>query len=172
VRPSSRTPPPSPFDWKLLFEKGFRWVGLMRRGNHTDTTKVHLSARWSPSTLCQPNESLSWLAVSRQMDWEGGGSIARPPWSPDLTPVDFSLWGHIKDLVYQTEVQDVNELCCQITAACETFTPVVLQNTWHEVECCLHICWSMKGTYVDLLRNFKTLKLSASFSEFPFFYLY
>jgi hypothetical protein len=39
------------------------------------------------------------------------GPIAWPPRSPDLTPLDFFLWGYIRDLVYQTKVQDVAELC-------------------------------------------------------------
>jgi hypothetical protein len=57
------------------------------------------------------------------------GPIAWPPRSPDLTPSDFFLWGYIKDLVYQTKVQGVAELHCRITAACETVTPAMLQNT-------------------------------------------
>lgn len=35
--------------------------------------------------------------------WIGrGGSITWPPRSPDLTPIDFFLWGHVKQEVYQT----------------------------------------------------------------------
>jgi hypothetical protein len=41
----------------------------------------------------------------------------------------FFSWGYIKNLLYQTKVQDVDELRCQITAACETVKPVVLQNS-------------------------------------------
>jgi hypothetical protein len=57
------------------------------------------------------------------MGWIGRrGPIAWPPRSPDLTLLDFFLWGYIKDLVYQTKVQDVAELRRRITAACETVT--------------------------------------------------
>jgi hypothetical protein len=58
----------------------------------------------------------------------------------DLTPLDFFLWGYIKDLLYQMMVQDVGELHCHISAACETVTPVMLQNTGQEVEYHLKIC--------------------------------
>jgi hypothetical protein len=55
--------------------------------------------------------------------WIGrSGLIAWPPRSPALTPLDFFLWGYIKDLVYQTKVQDVTELRRRITAVCETVT--------------------------------------------------
>jgi hypothetical protein len=51
--------------------------------------------------------------------WYGrGGFITWPARSPDLTPLDLFLWEYIKDLVYQTKVQGVDELHCQITAAC------------------------------------------------------
>jgi hypothetical protein len=74
------------------------------------------------------------------------GPIAWPPRSPDLTPLDFFLWGYIKDLVYQTKVQDVAELRRRITAACETVTPVMLQ----EVEYHLNIFWATKGAHMEI----------------------
>jgi hypothetical protein len=81
---------------------------------------------------------------------EGRGPITRPPRSPDLTPLDFFLWGYIKDLVYQTKVQDVAKLHRRITAVCETVTPVMLQNTWQDVEYHLNICRATKGTHVEI----------------------
>ena len=37
--------------------------------------------------------------------WLGrGGLVAWPPRSPDLTPLDYYLWGHMKTLVYETKV--------------------------------------------------------------------
>ena len=38
--------------------------------------------------------------------WLGrGGPVAWPPRSPDLTPLDYYLWGHMKTLVYKTKVE-------------------------------------------------------------------
>src|SRR5258705_3354060 len=52
--------------------------------------------------------------------WIGrGGPIAWPPRSPDLTPLDFFLWGHVKSLVYATAVETQEELTARIIAACE-----------------------------------------------------
>ncbi|GFV88973.1 hypothetical protein TNCV_4911751 [Trichonephila clavipes] len=34
----------------------------------------------------------------------GGGPVAWPPRSPDLSPLDFFLWGAMKGLVYDTPV--------------------------------------------------------------------
>ena len=43
--------------------------------------------------------------------WIGrDGPIPRPPRSPDITPLDFFLWGYVKDIVYRTKVRDVSDL--------------------------------------------------------------
>lgn len=53
--------------------------------------------------------------------WIGrGGPIAWPPRSPDLNPLDFYFWGHIKTMVYVTEVNTKEELVNRIHAAAAT----------------------------------------------------
>lgn len=53
--------------------------------------------------------------------WIGrGGPIAWPPRSPDLNPLDFYLWGHLKSLVYSSPVNDVDTLRNRLVAGCET----------------------------------------------------
>ena len=43
--------------------------------------------------------------------WLGrGGPAAWPPRSPDLTPLDYYLWGHMKTLVYETKVESTAAL--------------------------------------------------------------
>ena len=38
--------------------------------------------------------------------WLGrGGPVTWAPRSPDLTPLDYYLWGHMKTLVYETKVE-------------------------------------------------------------------
>ena len=46
-------------------------------------------------------------ALNHQIEW--------PPRSPDLIPVDFFLWGHLKSKVYTTPPADLNELQQRIT---------------------------------------------------------
>ena len=51
--------------------------------------------------------------------WIGrGGPIEWPPRSPDLTALDYYIWGHMKTLVYETKV-DSKELCHRIFAAAD-----------------------------------------------------
>lgn len=52
--------------------------------------------------------------------WIGrGGFIQWPPRSPDLNPMDFFLWGHLKDRVYETTVDTIEELRHRINVATE-----------------------------------------------------
>jgi hypothetical protein len=52
--------------------------------------------------------------------WLGrGGPVAWPPRSPDLTPLDYYLWGHMKTLVYETKVKSIAALRDHIFAAAE-----------------------------------------------------
>ncbi|GBP93868.1 hypothetical protein EVAR_92799_1 [Eumeta japonica] len=51
----------------------------------------------------------SWIGRDGQFPW--------PPRSPDLTPLDFYVWGRAKELVYATEVQNVEDLREWIEAA-------------------------------------------------------
>lgn len=52
--------------------------------------------------------------------WIGrGGPVAWPARSPDLNPLDFFLWGHLKSVIYEGEVDDVNTLQRRIQHACD-----------------------------------------------------
>jgi len=47
-----------------------------------------------------------YLNESFRNRWSGhGGPVAWAPRLPDLTPLDYYLWGHMKTLVYKTEVE-------------------------------------------------------------------
>ncbi|KAJ4434108.1 hypothetical protein ANN_16428 [Periplaneta americana] len=52
--------------------------------------------------------------------WIGrDGAIAWPPRSPDLNPLDFYVWGHLKSLVYSSPVPDLESLRNRIVACSE-----------------------------------------------------
>lgn len=50
--------------------------------------------------------------------WIGrNGPVPWPPRSPDLTPLDFYLWGHMKSLVYETPVESEMDLVARVAVA-------------------------------------------------------
>jgi hypothetical protein len=46
-----------------------------------------------------------------------GGPVPWPPRSPDLNPLDYCVWGHVKSLVYTSAVDTVEELQHRIEGA-------------------------------------------------------
>ena len=61
-----------------------------------------------------------YLNESFPNHWLGrGGPVAWPLRSPDLTPLDYCLWGHMKTLLYETRVESRAALCDHIFAAAE-----------------------------------------------------
>jgi hypothetical protein len=67
--------------------------------------------------------------------WIGrGGPISWPPRSPDITPLDFFLWGYVKDIVYKMQVRDIDQLKTRIRDAITTVDVRMLAQTWQEIE--------------------------------------
>ncbi|GBM12798.1 hypothetical protein AVEN_247573-1 [Araneus ventricosus] len=54
------------------------------------------------------------------------GCVEWPPRSPDLNPLDFFLWGYIKQRVYATPLPTLKELRNRITDACASVSPAML----------------------------------------------
>ena len=66
--------------------------------------------------------------------WIGrGGPNQWPARSPDLTPLDFYLWGHMKTLVYTNKCNTKEELLQRIREAAQDIKskPEMLRKTTH-----------------------------------------
>lgn len=52
-----------------------------------------------------------YLNTTYDRRWIGrGGRIPWPPRSPDLNPLDFFLWGYMKEQIYERQCRDEQEL--------------------------------------------------------------
>ena len=57
------------------------------------------------------------------------------PWSPDLTPIDFFLWGFVKDKVFVLPLpKNLGELRACITTAINKVYREMLQSVWSELD--------------------------------------
>ena len=52
-----------------------------------------------------------------------------------MTPLDFFLWGYVKDKVFSTPVTDITNFMARITDAFATITEHMLENTSRETNC-------------------------------------
>ncbi|KAJ4440493.1 hypothetical protein ANN_08634 [Periplaneta americana] len=70
------------------------------------------------------------------------GPVPWPARSPDLNPLDFFLWEHLKTLVYATPVDQVNDFLPRIVDACNTIRITtgifnMLQSMFRRCQYCL-----------------------------------
>lgn len=79
------------------------------------------------------------------------GYVEWPARSPDLTPLDFFLWGYIKNKVYITQPDTLQILRERINAACREITPDMLQNVRNEFTNRLYYCLAEDGRHFEHL---------------------
>ena len=97
--------------------------------------------------------------------WIGrGGPIPWPPQSPDLSPLDFFLWGYITNIVYAEKINNIQHLQERITSAIETVTRDMIQKTWQKIEFHLDISRATNGAHTGMYEGkSKTLNFSEHF---------
>jgi len=94
---------------------------------------------------------MSFLDATFPNRWVGrDGQTPWPPRSPDITPLDFFLWGYVKEKVFSTPVTDITNLKARITDAFATITEGMLENTWREIGYRLDVLRATKGAHVEV----------------------
>jgi hypothetical protein len=87
-----------------------------------------------------------------QENWIGrGGPVPWPARSPDLNPLDYYLWGHLKSLVYSVPIENVDQLrervfnCCQEIRELPGIFERVRSSFVRRMECCI----LMNGDHIE-----------------------
>jgi hypothetical protein len=98
----------------------------------------------------------NWLNNHLGNRWTGWhGPVHWPPRSPDLSILDFFVWGFIHDKVYGQQVQpaDVDELRARITDAAAQISQQMLQKAFTEYEARLTMTLLVNGGKFEHLLN-------------------
>jgi len=74
-----------------------------------------------------------------------------PRRSPDLSILDFFLWGFTKDDVYKTRPLNVDDLKQRIREACRRVTPEMLQDVRAAFMELIQLCAEHDGGHVEHL---------------------
>jgi hypothetical protein len=78
------------------------------------------------------------------------GTIAWPPRSPDLIPLDFSVWGYVKDKVFVAPLPvSLEELRARITEAVATVDADMIRRIWDEIAYRRDICRVTRGNHIE-----------------------
>lgn len=84
-----------------------------------------------------------WIGRRGSMEW--------PARSPDLTSLDFFLWGYVKSIVYKTQPLDLADLRRRITLAIRSVTPEMLSNVRRNLYVRLGCCQDVRGEHFEHL---------------------
>lgn len=84
--------------------------------------------------------------------WVGRrGHIEWPPRSPDLSPLDYFLWGHLKSVAYKTKPQSLEELENRIRIAVQEISQHAIQNSLRAFVDRLGYCQAAEGLQFEHL---------------------
>lgn len=94
----------------------------------------------------------NWLNHRFPLHWIGRrGTIEWPPRSPDLTALDFFLWGHLKSVVYKTQPTSLDDLRERIINECRRIPPETFRKVQQEFENRLYYCMERGGAHFENL---------------------
>lgn len=95
-----------------------------------------------------------YLNVIYPRRWIGrGGPVPWPARSPDLNPLDYYLWGHLKACVYASDVANNDELWLRVQNACQAVraNPGVLERVRQSHMRRLQACVDIRGSNFEHL---------------------
>jgi hypothetical protein len=81
-----------------------------------------------------------WIGRRGPMEW--------PPRSPDLTPLDFFLWGHLKNRVYINRLNNLQDLMERIRHEMILISPQIIENSVNQVYYRLALRQIVNGDYL------------------------
>ncbi len=107
----------------------------------------------------QDGASPHWLLTVRNyLDqifphrWIGrGGPTEWPPRSPDLTPLDFFFWGYLKSKVYETPVQNLQELQNRIVHYAQLIDEDMIRRAVENFNDRIAYCQEVNGRHFEQL---------------------
>ena len=82
-----------------------------------------------------------WIGRRGPLEW-----AAR---SPDLTPLDFYLWGYVKQKVYKNYHNDLDELRTSITNVLHSIQPDVLKTVFSNISKRLNLVIQKNGAHIE-----------------------
>ncbi|PNF14255.1 hypothetical protein B7P43_G12204, partial [Cryptotermes secundus] len=83
-----------------------------------------------------------WISRDSSMPW--------PPRSPDITPLDFFLWGYVKSSVFRTQLNRLDDLKSYVRNAISDIPVDMLLRTWQQLEYHLDILCATKGAHIEV----------------------
>ena len=79
------------------------------------------------------------------------GLVGVVVWSglPDLSPLDFYVWGHLKFMVYQVKIRHIHHQKERITNTITSIPSTVLMRVHQQWETRINMCFENNGNHIE-----------------------
>jgi hypothetical protein len=91
--------------------------------------------------------SATMLGITWTERWLGDGLTEVGQLLPHLTPLDFFLWGYVKNIV---KINNRQHLTAHTRDTVAVVTKNMLEAMWNEAEYRLDICFAAKGAHTEI----------------------
>jgi len=78
-----------------------------------------------------------------------GGDVPWPPRSPDLSPLDFFLWGHLKAIVYASPPRSLRQLRQSLVTVIHNVSLDTIQAAMNQMAIRSRLCLRRRGRQVE-----------------------
>lgn len=93
-----------------------------------------------------------YLNETFPQQWIGRrGAVEWPPRSPDLSPLDYFFWGHLKDNVYKTQPRDLDDLRQRIMEETRNISEEAFHNAVSDFYTRSAHCQTVEGKHFEHL---------------------
>lgn len=69
--------------------------------------------------------------------------------APDLNPLDFFLWGYLKDIVYSTNPDSIRDLKTEITKEVRAISPATIGHVFNNFKRRVSACLEQNGRHIE-----------------------
>ena len=153
-----RIPGPIFFDGRLDSGRYLRFLQEVLQDMLDEESLARIATMWYQHDGAPVHHTRAVRNYLQQQFW--GRVIARqgqdapvfwPARSPDLSPLDLFLWGHLKAVVYAAEPRTQQELKDRIVDACRAITPVTLGAVRDNMLLRVQKCTEVHGQHFEQL---------------------
>jgi hypothetical protein len=116
---------------------------------------IFLVNQWFKHDGAPPHFSRNVQGILNRMypnRWIGRGGLRHwPARSPDLNPLDFFLWGYVKNVVYNRPIHNEEDLRNRLQEAFGTITPEMVRASKLNLLRRAQLCLEMNGGHFEHL---------------------
>lgn len=143
------------FDESLTGERYLRFLETNLFDLLEDIDLHRIQTMWFQQDGAPPHYAINvrrYLNETFPMKWIGrGGVVNWPARSPDLTSLDFFLWGYVREIVYKDPPTTREDMKNRIRAAFESITPEMLSHVKRSFSDRIQNCLARHGQHFEHL---------------------